>query len=270
MPDILTDLSPAALSVAIKANLYAFFQALSAPPQNTLPDGSLSFRWYTGIPHPWFNGVLCSRSPAGDAARTVRDTLGYFQAQSVSDFSWWLAPELDAAAWSPHLLQHGFQFIDSTPGMAIKLDDLPPPAHGSLSLQRVEDLPALRVWVDTFARGFDLPDSMARAFLAVFENFGFVLPIRHYLGLLDNQPVATSSVFFGAGVAGIYNVATLENVRGQGFGTAMTLTPLYEARQLDYRAGILQSSEMGYPVYQRLGFQKLCQMEHFYWSVQKQ
>jgi len=39
---------------------------------------------------------------------------------------------------------------------------------------------------------------------------------------------------------------------------------LIEARALGYRVGVLQSSEMGYPIYQRLGFQKMCDMDHFY------
>jgi hypothetical protein len=41
---------------------------------------------------------------------------------------------------------------------------------------------------------------------------------------------------------------------------------LYEARRLGYQAGILQSSQMGYSVYRRLGFQHLCNIEHFYWA----
>ncbi len=61
-------------------------------------------------------------------------------------------------------------------------------------------------------------------------------------------------------------VATLPAARGRGVGAAMTIAPLYEARQMGYHGGILQSSQMGYPLYRRLGFQHLCAMEHFYWE----
>jgi predicted GNAT family acetyltransferase len=52
--------------------------------------------------------------------------------------------------------------------------------------------------------------------------------------------------------------------RGKGIGATMTLKPLQEARSMGYGVGILQSSEMGYPVYKRLGFKHLCQIENFY------
>jgi ribosomal protein S18 acetylase RimI-like enzyme len=269
MTDSLSDLSPHALTLAIKANLYAFFQSLRTSSQATVQHSPHWFRWHTSIAHPWFNGVLSSQLPAEDAAETVHDMLSYFQARDVGSFTWWLAPGLEPAAWSKHLLPHGFQVDNHTPGMALDLAALPPPVQHPLTIQRVEDRRTLAVWAHTFTQGYGLPETMTPVFLALLDSLGTGLPFRHYLGSLQDKPVAASTLFLGAGVAGIYNVATLAEARGQGIGSAMTLIPLHEARELGYRAGVLQSSEMGYLVYQRLGFQKLCQMEHFYWPAQK-
>jgi ribosomal protein S18 acetylase RimI-like enzyme len=265
MADILTDLTSSALAVAIKANLYAFFQSLRYSSQASIHDTSMGYRWHTPVAHPWFNGFLSFLPPTDEAGQTVRDTLAYFESHAVSSFTWWLAPHLNTGNWSPYLLPHGFTYNDSTPGMAIDLAALPP-VRLPLTIQRVEDTQMLTVWAQTFIQGYGVPDTMTPAFLGLIESLGTALPFRHYLGLLDGQPVATATLFFGAGVAGIYNVATLTEARGRGIGSAMTLVPLYEAHDLGYRAGVLQSSEMGYSVYQRLGFQKLCQMDHFYWS----
>jgi hypothetical protein len=54
---------------------------------------------------------------------------------------------------------------------------------------------------------------------------------------------------------------------GKSIGAAMTLYPLLEARQRGCRAGILQSSVMGYRVYQRLGFKELGKLECYHWQA---
>jgi hypothetical protein len=46
----------------------------------------------------------------------------------------------------------------------------------------------------------------------------------------------------------------------------MTLAPLPAAREMEYRVSVLQSSEMGFNVYLRLVFQKLCYVDHYCWS----
>ena len=109
---------------------------------------------------------------------------------------------------------------------------------------------------------------MTAPFLELFGDLGWDLPFQHYLGFRDGEPVVTSTLFLGAGVVGIYNVATLPEARRQGYGSVMTLGPLYQARQMGYCAGVLQSSAMGYPVYRKLGFQRLCQMDYFYWQAE--
>lgn len=78
--------------------------------------------------------------------------------------------------------------------------------------------------------------------------------------------ISTSSIFFGTGVAGVYSVVTLPEPRGEGVGAVLTLNPLLFACEVGYRIGVLQSSEMGCKVFERLGFWHLCLVEWFYLS----
>lgn len=265
MTEILTDLSPSSLAVAIKANLYAYFYDLRHAANATVRESADGFRWLTGIPIPWFNGLLSIREPSGNVAQLIEETLAFFRSNRIAGFTWWLAPHLQPDAWAEQLLPRGFQYDDHTPGMAVHLDALPPLAPHPLITRQVTDRQALAEWARILTRGFEMPENLAPQICELFDVPETAVPARHYLGFLDDRPVATASLLLAAGVAGIYNVATVAEARHQGIGSVMTLIPLLAAREMGYHTGILQSSEMGYAVYQRLGFKKLTQVDYFQW-----
>ncbi len=72
-------------------------------------------------------------------------------------------------------------------------------------------------------------------------------------------------LFFGAGVAGIYFVRTLERARRRVIWAAVTRATLREAQDLGHSVGVLVSSEMGYPVYRGLGFEEYCRIGLYEW-----
>jgi hypothetical protein len=123
-------------------------------------------------------------------------------------------------------------------------------------------------WIDVFATGFKLPRSVADAMYELELDLGLGQhPSRRlYLGSLRGRPVATSLLFLGAGVAGIYGVTTLSYARRQGIGAAMTHVPLLKARAMDYRVGVLHASRMGENMYRRLGFRRCCQLRYYAWA----
>lgn len=269
MVKILTDLSTSSLAVSTKANLYAFFKSFRHSSVATAQDVPYGYRFHTLVKHPLFNGILVQELPRENAEQAVRNTLTFFQSHDVASFLWWHAPHLDQKAWDQVLLPQGFQYHNETPGMAMDLADLPQaPIQSSLTVCKVEAREGLTEWGRVFVRGYGLPESMGLVYMELMKSLGLDLPFRHYTGYLDGDPVATSTLFLGAGVAGIYNVATVEEARGRGFGSAMTIVPLYEAREMGYHAAILQSTSMGYSVYQRLGFREVCRMDQYHWLAE--
>ncbi len=264
----MTDFQTQATAAAIKANLYGLFQYLGRSPRAELAVTPELVRWHTPVPHPWFNGVLATRRPGENAAGLVQGALAYFKERQVESFSWWPDSGLDPRRWSATLEAQGFAYSHDTPGMAVDLRAIRAhPLHlAGLEIVTVEDLDSLRTWNRTFIRGYGLPDALEAPFYELIAGLGPDLPCRYYLGYLKNRPLATSTLFLGAGVAGVYNVATLPQGRGQGAGTALTLAALEDALRMGCHIGVLQSSEMGYQVYSRLGFQELCRMEHWVYS----
>jgi ribosomal protein S18 acetylase RimI-like enzyme len=265
--ELLRDLSASALVAAIKANLFEYYRYLGRSPQAEFHD-SPQLTWLsTGIPHPFLNNVLRTQLAPDSVDGTIAQTLAYFTSRNVAHLSWWTEPGTEPADLAKHLLAHGLVYTDGGPGMAVELselnEDLSTPVE--LAIEPVADNDTLEQWVQTFVIGFELSGSECAAF-DLYAGLGFDLPLRSYVGCLKGEPVATAQLFLAAGVAGIYCVATVPAARRRGIGAAMTLTALREARDMGYRAGILQSSALGLNVYLRLGFRELCKMSHFYWS----
>src|SRR5215210_6333269 len=128
----------------------------------------------------------------------------------------------------------------------------------ALATERVGNTEVLRECIEVMRVGFELPELTSEVFFEAFTTMGLTeeSPLRSYVGRLEGEAVAASSLLLAAGVAGIYNVATLPKARRQGLGAAVTLEGLREARELVYRIGVLQSSAMGFGVYRRLGFEQ--------------
>jgi len=265
--EILTDLSDSALTTAIKANLYALFSVFGRSPSVDFLSRPPLLRWRTLIHHPLFQGVLVTAAAPGDEEQLIRESRDYFDAHGIPFASWWLSPQLDWSPWEQPLRRLGFVPDDDPPGMAVALDALVEPAPpDQFSVVRVEDQATLRTWNNTFVMGYELPEEMGEVFYDLLVHIGLDGPMQHYIAYHAGTPVATSSLWLAAGVAGIYNVATLPEARGQGFGSAITLAPLRIAQAQGYHAGILQSSEMGFKAYQRLGFRHLCALDHYIWQ----
>lgn len=271
MNTILQDLSSTAMSKAIRSNLYAFFRHLRHSPHVEFYEDERLLRWQSGVAHPWFNGVLSTQPPAADEAQTIGEVAAYFQARNVRLFTWWVGAELETAAWEQPLFANGFGYSSDTPGMAADLNTLietvtiPAQFH----VAAVQERKTLQSWTGTMVNGFGFPDAWKADFQQLIADFGFDGPFRSYLGFLNDKPVATAALFLGAGVAGIYCVSTLPSARRQGLGAAVTLAALRDAHAMGYRLGILHSSPMGFPVYQRLGFSHLCNLDNFYWKAPK-
>jgi GNAT superfamily N-acetyltransferase len=82
-----------------------------------------------------------------------------------------------------------------------------------------------------------------------------------YVAVIKEEPVASSLVFFDTDVAGVYFVSTVPEHRRRGIGSAITTAAPTGARGRGCKAAILHATEMGFPVYRRLGFVEVCALE---------
>lgn len=265
--EILSDLTPGALSEAVTDNLLTFFDLLgSVPGIDTTPIAGVRAHM-SDVPFPLFNGTVQPRIRAADTDAAIAAFIAEARSRRVP-MLWWLMPGSEPNDLGARLEGHGFVSQGAAPGMAADLTLLPDEAlPPGVTIRRV-DAQLLPVFIAVLLGGFGFPEWVEEPLRDFMRHLGLGEddPAQSYIAFVDAEPTAVSSVFYGAGVAGIYNVATLPAFRGQGIGRAVTLQPLLDARRSGYRAAILHSSPMGVNLYRRLGFETYCEFSQYVWT----
>ncbi len=258
---------------AVEANLFAFFQHLASWPRVELHDEPECYWTLSDLPFPLFNSVLRARLAAGRIGALIDARLAACAARNVP-MLWWTGPSTLPADLGERLDQCGF-VLEAARGMAADLEshggsDETRSAESTLSVEPVEDTATLANWSRVLCDSFGAPRPFGEAFaeLAVTIGLGPQSPFRHFLARADGEPAATCSLFLGAGVAGIYDVATLPELRKRGLGRRITRAAMREARARGYRMAILHSSALGAGVYRALGFRDVCAIGQHVWTPQ--
>lgn len=256
------DLSSAGMAWATEANGVGVFELWSRVPAMESHDDPPEVRWYISpnVPYPLFNHVYFTKVPQEkDVDDRVEQLRKHFASHQLP-LMWSVGPFSSPSDLGSHLESHGLRRVEESPGMAVDLkalkEDIAFPSE--LTIERVSNAEILSEFVEVMRVGFQMPEFTVDGLLEVFSAVGLSeeSPWQYYVGWLDGEVVTTASLALVAGVGGIYNVVTLPKARRRGFGAAMTLAALGEARELGYRIGVLQSSAMGLGVFRRLGFEE--------------
>jgi hypothetical protein len=268
MMHIQHDTAPAALAHAIEENGAEFLLAMGrAGGGAEAQDNGLHWT-IGGSPIDYHNAVVRADLAPEQADDAIEGVVEQLRAHAVPG-TWHLGPSMRPADLGERLLAHGWTYGGDDIGMAVELNQLPADVATpeGFVIERVRDAAGLEQLRRTLAAGFGEGEREANWTAAMYACIGLGddVPWRHYLGLLDGEPVATASLFLGAGVAGIYFVFTVERARRKGIGAAITLAPLLDARQLGYRIGVLGASSLGESVYRRLGFFEYCRIGIYEW-----
>ena len=262
LTDVLTDLSNDALIDAIDRNCIGFFQRYGLGPGCELHEEA-DLTWFvTGILDPLFNGVMAADLAPDRVDARIDDVVAEFQRRRIP-LEWSVGARSGPSDLRRRLLGKGFEHTLEVPAMAIDLRQLPdeaPPKGFTFTRARSDG--ELKECLGIALTTFEIPAAFTPRLLEIEKAMPAEQKTlaRHFLGRLHGRPVATAELFTAAGVAGLYFVGTVAEARGRGLGRAVTLAALREAQNMGYRVGVLQATEMGAPVYRRLGFRELYTM----------
>jgi ribosomal protein S18 acetylase RimI-like enzyme len=266
---------PTDLAHAVEENLYDLFRAMAQGLSGGELDERDEFSRHHSFPtNPMFKGVWRSRLAPGQVDDAIDDTIAWFKARQAPFFFWWTGASTTPADLGDRLQARGLldmaeqqsalapgirQTELGAPCMAADLHRMNETALATVPpgfrIEEVATEAALLDFKRVFVESYEIPEWAGQAWVDATQAIGIGhTPWRMFVGYLAGQPVATTMLFNGAGVASVYAVATAPAARGRGIGGAITLKPLLEARDEGYRHGVLFSTEMGQSVYKRIGF----------------
>jgi len=251
-----------AQAAVVEADFIAAWWLLAEVGGHDLHDDP-DLRWFhTGADDPYLNAVLGTWLPPRDADAVIDRMLEELRRRGAP-FLWWHMPSSSPPDLGTRLVDRGLVEDGSWPGMTLQVDELvEPPAVPGLTIRRVADDAALDTYLEIFAPILSMSPAFTSVFAESSRRTGYAddVPEIHFLGELDGEPVATVSLLTAGGAAGIYNVTTLERVRGLGIGAAMTAAAVTAGRERELRTATLQASTMGRRIYERLGFRYACDL----------
>lgn len=248
------------LNFAFAANLFDLFRAMSHLPGAEIEEKPSLSRHFAFPFNPMYKGVWQTRLADGEADAVIAETVAWFKARNTPFAFWWVEPHATPADLGAQLQAKGWTaWEENAPGMAADLTDLKydlmTRVPEGYTQERVTDERGLLDFKAAFVGGFEVPEWAGQAWVDATLAFGIErAPWRCYVGRLNGKPVASNMLFNGAGVASVFGVATVPEARGVGVGAAITLIAYDEARQMGYRHGVLFGTELGAPVYRRIGF----------------
>ena len=207
-------------------------------------DGLATF--LTGLPAPPFNPTVVE-GPCRDAVAALAAAESLYGPVGLP-----FGIDLDPDRW-PELRRAseraGLTMIESRPLMALAAAELvavvPP---GGVRIAPGGDVLDAVARVDTAAFGGDL--GVNRAFVGGAEKDPGA---RVYAAFLDGIVVGSGETFVAEGVMGVFGVATAPEARRRGIGSALTSFAISD-RLAEIDVVILDSSDLGHGVYERLGF----------------
>lgn len=188
----------------------------------------------------------------------IQKIIQRFQGQP---FAWWIPPSMKSADLSKALLDQGFLIETQEHAMICDLVSYTEvPFKTNISIKQVLTTENLK----DFIKILEPYDSSARLFYEKLTPSILDLDEKLFVGYEKNAPITIGILFENQDISGIFSLLTHEDQRGKGFGTDMMFYLLNLSKSCGQKYATLSaSSDSGYRIYERLGFQALGEFECF-------
>lgn len=226
-----------------------------SPGGETREFGSVT-AFATGLPIGIFNGCIVAGAAASD---DLDAALAWIAGLDVPHRLWIheeLTGRLARVARRHGMVPESWLM----PQMVLRPVPDTPSSAPAVTVRAVSDAPQLDEFRGIFVAD-GMSDGVARRLFSA--SFAADPDVQLVVASLDGRPVGTSLALRTGDVSGVYAVGTLPDARRRGVGTAATWAAIAAGSTWGCDAIVLQSSEMGLPMYRAMGFRTVVRFAVF-------
>lgn len=135
--------------------------------------------------------------------------------------------------------------------MALNMESVPQKLPVSANIKRVKTEKDSILFANVASKSFGYtvgPDVIYK----MVKNSG---SSRFFIYKEGDKGLGCGIIFFDSNEnAGLHMIGTIPEGRGKGIGKSMTIRLIFEAKEMNVKACVLQASSMGEPIYAKFGF----------------
>ncbi|MBE5106645.1 GNAT family N-acetyltransferase [Bacillus thuringiensis] len=221
-----------------------------------------------GLPADTFNIITLLNNNVTEGSEELYKEVEYFN-QKKLPMSVWLWDEEKGHAIKSELIKLGLKEAEHNIAMVADLKTISPIIDMPIGfkIQKASSPRQIQKFGETLADLFGTSEEgiHVQAFYKQTSSFDLWNSenMKLYLGMYKGEVVTVGSLVCTKDSIGIYDIATKEEMRGQGFGSTMFNFLLQEAKKLKNTYCVLQASPDGINIYKKSGFQAVGQMTVF-------
>lgn len=244
---------------SIRANFLGVMNFLGKLPGSRMRKGDF-LCVSTGVAVSDLNYACISNPdfPVKIAESAIEEAISFFSVDGMP-LRWCLTATAGSQAIETKILARGFKKTSDVSCMAVDLGNLNEvKSPADFGFNPVEDNSQLETWAEISSMGFGYDPDVRKKYIEMVRNFD--IDYNHqlfiYIGYLMAKPVATSMLYVGEGIAGLYWISSIQETGAEDLDTVMAYRTMMEAKRMGYPMAFLQSSAKTVKFHQRLGFEE--------------
>lgn len=198
----------------------------------------------------------------GGNAESIHDVINEFNGQP---FAWWVPPSQHSPELTDKLQKSGFKVEAAEQAM---ICDLSAFEYDENTIDLEIAQATNRDQLNDFISVLEPYDHTARLFYEQLPISLLDANEKLFVGYKEDKPVVIGILYHQDDTAGIFSLLTDESQRGQGLGTKMMRYMMNAAKENGAKfASLSASSDSGFRIYERLGFNSVGRFECFEWHT---